>query len=99
MALLKYLAKNDQEGVQLLDFIVDCQTEPNETCDCLKTYGQFHCLATYYASKQKWEEAFGIWDRLIKSDIDDSHFVGYSHVAEQLMKYQLILRCNPQPIK
>ncbi|KAK4002769.1 hypothetical protein OUZ56_004571 [Daphnia magna] len=86
MALLKYLAKNDHEGIELFNFIVDCHTEPNETCDCLKSYGHFHCLATYYASRQKWEEAFCIWDRLIKSDIEDSHFAGYSHVAEQLMK-------------
>ncbi|XP_046645269.1 transforming growth factor-beta receptor-associated protein 1-like [Daphnia pulicaria] len=86
LALLKYLARNDDEGVQLMDFIVDCQADSSETFDCLKTFQMFHCLATYYISKQKWEEAFCIWDRLMKSDIEDVHFLGYPHVAEQLTK-------------
>jgi hypothetical protein len=74
-----------------MDFIVDCQAESRETCDCLKTFQRFHCLAIYYTCKQKWEDAFCIWDRLMKSDIEDVHFLGYSHVAEQLMKYSTIL--------
>ena len=75
--------------MQLADFIVDCQAESTETCDCLKTFQRFNCLATYLTYKQKWEEAFGIWDRLLKSDIEDAHFLGCSHVAEQLIKYEI----------
>ena len=71
----------------MLDFIVDCDTDWNETCDILKTYRRFHCLATYYASKKKWEDAFHMWDRLIKKDVEDVHFPGYAYVAEQLTKY------------
>ena len=75
-----------------MDFIVDCQAESSETCDCLKTFQRFHCLATYYTSKQQWEEAFCIWDRLMKSNIEDIHFLGHSHVAEQLMKYDFFFK-------
>ncbi len=90
-ALLKHLARNDSEGVQLLDFIVDCDTDGNETCEILKTYQRFHCLAIYYTSKNKWEDAFCMWDRLMKKDIEDAHFPGYAYVAEQLAKYDCLI--------
>lgn len=85
-ALLKHLAKSDSDGSQLLDFIVDCDTEWDETRSILETYKRFHCLATFCAAKLQWEEAFSIWDRLIKKDIEDLHFPGYPYVAEQLAK-------------
>lgn len=85
-ALLQYLVEHDQSGVQLLDFIVDCSTDYGETCSCLESSKRFHCLATFKASKENLEEAFGIWDRLIKKEIEDAHFPGYTFVAEQLAK-------------
>lgn len=84
---MKYLAKNDTDGVQLLDFIVDCDTEWNETSLVLNNYKRYHCLAMFYASRKKWEEAFTIWDQLIKKTVEDLHFPGYAFVAEQLTRY------------
>lgn len=91
--LLKLLAKNDHEETELLEFVVTCGIDHDEICSTLKTYQKHHCLATFKAAYGKWEEAFSIWERLIKKELEDKHFPGYKHVAEELVRYALSLIC------
>lgn len=91
--LLKFLVKNDHEETELLEFVANCGIEHDEMCSTLESYRKHHCLATFKAAKGKWEEAFSIWDRLIKKELEDKHFPGYTHVAEELVRYALSLTC------
>ena len=86
LALLKYLAVNDKDGMQLADLVVDCESDEEETCAILKAHDKLHCLAVYYSSRKDWDKSFGIWDRLIKKEQTDDHFPGLTYVAEQLSK-------------
>lgn len=89
-ALLKYLATNDKDGMQLADLVMDCDTDQEETCALLKANNKFHCLAVFHASRNDWENAFVMWDRLVKKELTDEHFPGPSYVADQLTKYDKV---------
>ena len=57
-ALLRELIANDQEGIQLMDLVADCDADPEEVCRLLESSRKFHSLAVHNASRRSWENAF-----------------------------------------
>lgn len=86
VALLSYLVANDKEGVQLGDLVTDCSVDAEEIRSLLQSNRRFHCLALHHASLNEWESALQVWDKLVKQELTDEHFPGYTYVAEQLTK-------------
>lgn len=77
----------------MLNFIKDCCIDAVDVISTLKLHQRLHCLATYYAMQDNLEEAFAIWDQLMKGEVVDVHFPGHDFVAEYLTRYYINLIC------
>ena len=89
IALLKHMIHESSmlnNAEALLNFIEDCCIDGTDVGCTLKLHQRFHCLAVYNSMQGNLEEAFTIWDQLMKGDVVDVHFPGYAFVAEHLAK-------------
>lgn len=87
MALLEQYVSRDNAGPKLQKLVEQCKVNEDKLVSLLETHKRYHSLAIYYAVKDKSENAFEIWEKLVKENVHDSHFPGPIYVAERLAKY------------